>query len=56
MKFQTAKSILTPDEARERLGFEGPAPAVEDDTTETGDTEPEQEPEDQVEDEVDEVA
>ena len=31
VKFQTAKRILTPDEARERLGFEGPAPDVEDD-------------------------
>ena len=41
VKFQTAKRILTPDEARERLGIEGPAPDVEDDVPDASDVEPE---------------
>lgn len=44
VKFQTASKILTPDEARERLGMEGPAPEVE------------EEPDDQVDERSDEDA
>ncbi len=40
VNFQTARTILTPEEGREILGLEGPAPAVEDTPAEVDENQP----------------